>query len=376
MIVAIYSPVGSKGLSKLLSILIGLVVVIVAGIALTNSLYQYVYPISVRPAVMIEYVDLVEAGDNDILILNLKNTGNVPVDVQRVAIEGAGNADCKIAGSGSPGSTFSIICSGDIVSGYGGSVSGILRIGFMDGSSMALVFRAGRGQAAIIGTTTDTTTKTETTTETITETPIGDFDVYFNPDRVVTKPGLSKLSNLKIISRDYEGMITLSVESCPSSWICNLSSDSVYLSRDVEASATLVFSVPSNAEAENDTVIVSARDSLGRIKIVSLTVMIQDFRIDVVENIVTGKVGEKAQVGVKIISLNRYSGTITLDSSDNVGYRKFSKNPVTVNGQEEEVIFEFIITGPPNEEKTVTITGVDGDVMRFDTFRVIPTKGD
>jgi len=39
------------------------------------------------------------------------------------------------------------------VSGYGGSVSGILRIGFMDGSSMALVFRAGRGQAAIIGTT-------------------------------------------------------------------------------------------------------------------------------------------------------------------------------------------------------------------------------
>jgi hypothetical protein len=106
MIVTVSSLGGLKGLSKLLSILIGLVVVIVAGITLTKSFNQYVYPISVRPAVMIEYVDLVEAGDNDILILNLKNTGNVPVDVQRAVIEGVGHADYKAAGNGSPGNRY------------------------------------------------------------------------------------------------------------------------------------------------------------------------------------------------------------------------------------------------------------------------------
>ena len=42
MTVAVSLLSGSKGLSKLLSILIGLAVVIVAGIALTNSFYQAV----------------------------------------------------------------------------------------------------------------------------------------------------------------------------------------------------------------------------------------------------------------------------------------------------------------------------------------------
>ena len=252
---------GSKGLSKLLSILIGLAVVIVVGIALTNSFYQYVYPVSIRPAVMIEYVDLVEAGDNDILILNLKNTGNVPVDAQRVVVEGIGDVDCRVAGSGSPGSTFSIICSGDIVGGYGGSISGILRMRFMDGSSMVLIFKAGKGRAAIIGTTAGTST--------------GDFDIYLNPDRVVAKPGSSKFSNLKIVSRGYEGTITLSVESCPSGWTCILDCDSVDLpggGRPVR----LVFSVPSSAEKGNYEITISARDSFGRIKTASLLVKVKE----------------------------------------------------------------------------------------------------
>jgi hypothetical protein len=210
MIVMVSSLSGSKGLSKLLSILIGLAVVIVAGIALTNSFYQYVYPVSIRPAMMIEYVDLVEAGDNDILILNLKNTGNVPVDVQRVVIEGVGDADCRVAGSGSPGSTFSIICSGDIVGGYGSSVSGILRIEFMDGSSMALVFTAGRGQAAIIRTITDTITETETTTEAPTII-VQDFTIYVLNKTVSGIVGQAAQVTVRMqCHHTYSGRITLS----------------------------------------------------------------------------------------------------------------------------------------------------------------------
>jgi len=357
---------GSKGLSKLLSILIGLAVVIVAGIALTNSFYQYVYPVSIRPAVMIEYIDLVEAGDNDILILDLKNTGNVPVDVQRVVIEGIEDADCRVAGSGSPGSTFSVICSGDIVSGYGSSVSGILRIEFTDESSMALVFTAGRGQAAIIRTITDTITETETTTE----TPIGDFEVYFDPDTLVAKPGLSRSSSLRIISKEYQGTITLAIENCPSGWTCSLDSSSVDLPKNGQASTTLTFSIPGNAEVTDYIIIVSARDSSDRIKDASLMAIVQDFKIDVKKKTIHGKIGSKAQVTVEIECLNGYRGEIHLSYSGNVTNGVFSENPVIVSGQKKKVTFSFTII--QQDESTITITGQDEDgITRSDTFIVI-----
>ena len=254
----------SKGLSKLLSMLIGLVVVIVAGIAITNSFYQYVYPISIRPAVMIEYVDLIEAGNNDMLILNLKNIGNVPIDVQHVVVNGVGDVDCRVAGSGSPRTTFSIVCSGNILSGYNGLISGVVKIKFIDGSSIVLIFKAGRGQAAVIGTTT----------ETITETFIGDFDIEFNPDTVVAKPGSSKFSNLKITSKGYEGTITLTVKSCPNSWTCSLSSDIVDLPGTGKP-VKLEFSVPSSTKEGYYVIMVSAQDPLNRIKTASLTVEVK-----------------------------------------------------------------------------------------------------
>jgi uncharacterized membrane protein len=113
------------------------------------------------------------------------------------------------------------------------------------------------------------------TTETVTETSIGDFDIEFNPDKVVVKPGSSKFSNLKITSKGYEGAITLTVKSCPSSWTCNLSSDMVNLLRTGKP-VRLEFSVPSSAEEGTYTIIVSARDSLNHIKTASLIVEVRE----------------------------------------------------------------------------------------------------
>jgi len=48
-------------------------------------------------------------------------------------------------------------------------------------------------------------------------TTIGDFNVYFDPDNVVAKPGLSRSFNLRIISNSHQGIIMLAFESCPSS---------------------------------------------------------------------------------------------------------------------------------------------------------------
>ncbi len=197
---AILSSGVSRGLSKLLSMLIGLVVVIVAGIAMANTFYQYAYPVSIRPAVIIEYADLVKGGDHDILVLNLKNAGNVPVDTRSIIIQGLEGASCNVAGSGAPGSAFSITCRGDLVSEYDGSVLGILRVGFEDGSSMVMVFKAGKGQAMIIGTAG---TGTETSFERYVEIKV--------VEKTVTgRSGEVRSVTIYVIGKNgYDGEVTL-----------------------------------------------------------------------------------------------------------------------------------------------------------------------
>jgi hypothetical protein len=171
------------------------------------------------------------------------------------------------------------------------------------------------------------------------------------------------------------GEVTLNVESCPSDWVCYLSRNNVHLPRNGDASVTLTFSVPSIVEARNYVVIVSAQDSSSRIKTTSLTVMVQDFKIDVMEDNISGKVGSDAQVTVKIIPLNGYRGNINLSYQGGVEKGKFNPNPVSVSGQDKEAVFTFKIIGPPGE-KTVTVTGVDEDgIMRSDDFKVHAEAG-
>ena len=69
-----------RGLSPLLAIIIGLIIVIVAGILLSQLYFSYASTVSHRPACSIEYVDLVaQPGGSGTLVINLKNTGNVRI---------------------------------------------------------------------------------------------------------------------------------------------------------------------------------------------------------------------------------------------------------------------------------------------------------
>ena len=130
-----------KGLSPLLAIIIGLIVTIVAGILLAQLYFSYAATISARPAANIEYVDLIEAGDSDILTLNVKNTGNVPINGTYITDSGISGATCTVSGAINqtagvqPGATFSITCTGSFTDGAGKSWSGTLRVTFTDGSS-------------------------------------------------------------------------------------------------------------------------------------------------------------------------------------------------------------------------------------------------
>jgi len=129
-----------RGLSPLLAIIIGLIVTIVAGILLAQLYFSYAATISTRPSASVEYVDLV-ADSTDVLIINVKNTGNVPIDLTNTR---SSNDDwCKgidVRGSGDPGGVLSITCSGDLGVSPGDMYTGFLAINFTDGSSQVYAF--------------------------------------------------------------------------------------------------------------------------------------------------------------------------------------------------------------------------------------------
>ena len=142
-----------RGLSPLLAIIIGLVVTVVAGILLAQLYFGYAASISARPAANIEYVDLVVGSDNTgILVMNIKNMGNVQIDIDTVDVQldvnGDGTDDCDqtVQGNGNPGGTISATCTLSGVAA-GTAYSGFVVINFGDGSSQSYAFTV-RARAA------------------------------------------------------------------------------------------------------------------------------------------------------------------------------------------------------------------------------------
>ena len=131
-----------RGLSPLLAIIIGLIIVIVAGILLSQLYFSYTATVSHRPACSVEYVDLVaQPGGSGTLVINLKNTGNVRI--VWLWLDGSNIGSCyrypyTTAYGGNtnipPGSTGSMRCT--ITSGIapGTVYTATLRVRFEDNS--------------------------------------------------------------------------------------------------------------------------------------------------------------------------------------------------------------------------------------------------
>ncbi|MEM2189763.1 MAG: hypothetical protein QXG35_10630 [Nitrososphaerota archaeon] len=131
-----------KGLSPLLAIIIGLVVTIVAGILLAQLYFSYAATLSARPGVNLEYVDAVEGGTNDILVLNLKNVGNVPINVNNIRVYIPNRPPpCTSEGNGNPGGVISVTCTGSL-GDPGALVNGTVSVLFTDGSNQTIAFKA------------------------------------------------------------------------------------------------------------------------------------------------------------------------------------------------------------------------------------------
>ena len=136
-----------RGLSPLLAIIIGLIIVIVAGILLSQLYFSYAATISTRQSCNIEYVDLIAEQDGSgTLVINVKNVGNVRII--KLWLIGSGIRTCHrypytTAYGGNtnipPGSTGSIVCylrPGTISKGL--SYSAVLEITFEDNSVQKL----------------------------------------------------------------------------------------------------------------------------------------------------------------------------------------------------------------------------------------------
>ena len=136
-----------KGLSPLLAIIIGLVVTVVAGILLAQLYFNYATSVSARPAANIEYVDLVVSDNTGILAMNIKNMGNVPIDVTAVNVwldvdNNPTTDECQgedVNGNGDPGGTISVTCTVNNVNA-GTAYSGHVDITFGDNSAQSYAF--------------------------------------------------------------------------------------------------------------------------------------------------------------------------------------------------------------------------------------------
>ena len=127
-----------RGLSPLLAIIIGLVVTVVAGILLAQLYFSYAATISKRPAANVEYIDLVKSDSTGILVVNIKNMGNVEIDSISIS-EGSEGAGCTTRTSVPPGGTGSISCS---VTLSNSTWSGYVQVTFADGSTQMYAISA------------------------------------------------------------------------------------------------------------------------------------------------------------------------------------------------------------------------------------------
>jgi len=114
----------------------------VAGILLSPIYISYSSLVSHRPALMVEYVDVLDAGDHVLIAVNVKNIGNV--EVGRAAVKSSdGGVVCEI-GSIPPGGVGG--CSGAAPhTSPGRAWAGYIEVSFRDGSAQRYPITRGIG---------------------------------------------------------------------------------------------------------------------------------------------------------------------------------------------------------------------------------------
>ncbi|MEM1738493.1 MAG: hypothetical protein QW195_01575 [Nitrososphaerota archaeon] len=252
-----------RGLSPLLAILIGILVVIVAGILISQLYFGYSASLSHRPAALIEYVDLVRGGSGATLVINIKNAGNVPITGIRIA--GDGVSIEKTGLTISPGGVYGL--AENIPNPLSNRILSVTVI-FQDGSTQSYTI--------LLGPLGPRISEGGGGGEGPEEEELGAFSIGVSERILEIKVAGSGSINIILASEGYEGWLSVSA-ACPDALLCELSADRVYLGKNDEVTVRLTVTGLSEGAYGVEIMVIDERS--GQSSEAYLSIIVGDFHL-------------------------------------------------------------------------------------------------
>ncbi|MEM4497521.1 MAG: hypothetical protein QW692_01705 [Nitrososphaerota archaeon] len=289
-----------RGLSPLLAMLIGILVVIVAGILISQLYLGYSASLSHRPAALIEYVDLVRGGSGATLVINIKNAGNVPITGIRIA--GDGVSIEKTGLTISPGGVYGL--AENIPNPLSSRILSVTVI-FQDGSTQSYTISLGPLGPRISEGGGGGEEEPE-------EEELGAFSIGVSERILEIKVAGSRSINIILTSEGYEGWLSVSA-ACPDALLCELSADRVYLGKNDEVTVRLTVTGLSEGAYGVEIAVIDERS--GQSSEAYLIVIVGDFNLSLDPDVLELIPGQTGTSALMITSAN-YLGRLKILVTD------------------------------------------------------------
>lgn len=149
-----------------------------------------------------------------------------------------------------------------------------------------------------------------------------DFRIYANPSTMYLLQGTSQDSTIRVYSVDrFNGTVTLAA-TIPAAWTgSGLTSTSLTITYNTAGTSMLNVNVPPNAKAGKYTIIVTAKSgTLTHSVNVTVQVIKPDIAIYSYPSYISVKAGTTQNATVRVASLGRFNGTVTLTATSPSGW--------------------------------------------------------
>ena len=223
-------------------------------------------------------------------------------------------------------------------------------------------------------TVTDKLGATKNATQTITVGP--NFAVLSNPSSVILRTGSSNTSKIILSSiNNFSGAVSLTTSVSSSGLTASLNATSISLVPGTNASSTLTVS-----SATPGTYAVNVTGTSGlNIHLTTITVRVTtaDFGITANPTILTISPSTTGALTIQLVSLNQFSGTVSLSTSVSPSGLLPSLTPPTISLSSGTSVTSTLSVSSLNYGNyTVTVTGVAGPLSHSTTatVRVFPSS--
>jgi uncharacterized membrane protein len=205
-----------------------------------------------------------------------------------------------------------------------------------------------------------------------------DFDISASPSSLYVVAGSSANSMIRLNSDGrFNGTIALTA-TYPNGWTVNLSPTSVPIKYNAAGSSTLSISVPSGTAAGKYVITVAGTSgALIHATNIIVQVIYPDFSISSSPSNLYLVPGASANIAIKVQSLSRFNGTITLVPSmptlPSVWSSNLAKSSLIVlNGGTSSTTLSITVpSNAPTGTYAITITGTSGTLTHPTSVKVI-----